>query len=61
MPKHYEDDVLDERGLLRDGARWRTPMYMMDSTQREVATQFADASVMFGDGTDDLAKHKPGQ
>jgi hypothetical protein len=61
MPKHYaDDDALDERGLLRDGRRIRVPMQAMDSLSLSVRQHFADASVIFGDGTDPLGRHKPG-
>jgi hypothetical protein len=32
-----DGDIFDERGLLRDGARWRVPMRMMDAMQRAAA------------------------
>jgi hypothetical protein len=60
MPKHYAD-ALDERGLLRDGRRVRVPMQAMDSLSRAVAEHYAaDSNVVFGDGSDPLARHKPG-
>ena len=32
-----DENLFDERGVLRDHARWRVPMYLMDSVQRAIA------------------------
>src|SRR5262245_40992348 len=54
MPKRQQDtddDLFDERGLLRDGARIRIPMMMRDSDgltdlQRSVRDEFAPTRVV---------------
>jgi hypothetical protein len=61
----YDDNPFDEHGLLRDGKRARVPLLMRDSMtplQRSVAADAARRSggVVFGDGSDNLACHKPG-
>jgi hypothetical protein len=60
-----EDDAFDENGLLRDGARYRIPVRLMDSFQRNVRKHFARHSAgparitdQFGDGG--LGLHRPG-
>jgi hypothetical protein len=62
-----DDDVFDERGLLKDGARARVPLMMRDSdslseVQRSVMADGLrrDAARRFG-LNDSLALHRPGQ
>ena len=56
--RHDDDDVFDENGLLRDGARLHVPMFAMDSVQRGASPRLPRVY----DGTDDsgLAMHRPG-
>jgi hypothetical protein len=69
MPKRQhdtDDDLFDERGLLRDGRRIRVPMMLRDSAdgltdlQRSVRDHFAPARVVDSFGNDGLALCKPG-
>jgi hypothetical protein len=46
-----DDDAFDENGILRDGARWRVPMRMMDSFQRDVAKHFSQPGFTRGPTT----------
>jgi hypothetical protein len=62
-----DEDAFDERGLLKDGRRFRVPLMMRDGDsvspmQREVMADKAmrDAAKRFG-LSDALALHKPGQ
>lgn len=62
--KHYNNDDVDERGVVRAGGRVRVPLTLMDSMdaiQREVAADHvADRPrVRAFDGTD-LGLHRPG-
>lgn len=52
-----DDDAFDERGILRDGKTYRTPMYMMDALQRDIAMSAAHVTDGAG-GTTGL--HRPG-
>ena len=52
-----DDDPFDERGVLRDGKTYRTPMYMMDSLQRAIAT--SGARITDGAGKGGLALNRP--
>ena len=64
MRTHDQDpELYDERGLLRDGKSLRVSLMMRDSMsemQRTIAEDKA-RRVQFGDGSDDFARHKPGQ
>jgi len=65
MPKRQQDaddDLFDERGLLRDGARIRIPMMMRDSAdlQRSVRDHFAPARVVDAFGDAGAGLHRPG-
>ena len=69
MPKRQydtDDDLIDERGFLRDGGSIRVPMMMRDSDdglttlQRSVRDHFAPARVVDSLGNDGLALCKPG-
>jgi hypothetical protein len=40
MQRHDDDDNFDERGCLKDGHRFRVPVKMMDSYQRDVVQHF---------------------
>jgi hypothetical protein len=69
MPKRQhdtDDDLFDERGLLRDGGRIRVPMMMRDSAdgltelQRSVRDHFAPVTLVDSFGNSGLALHKPG-
>jgi len=63
-----DDDAFDERGVLRDGCRSRTPMWAMDSLQKAVAAgagrvastyeEEEEADAMTTDAQ--LAMHRPG-
>lgn len=43
--RNHDDDSFDERGILKDGARSRTPLYMMDSMRREIHEQSYEDTV----------------
>ncbi len=68
MPKRQhdtDDDVFDERGLLRDGGRIRVPMMMRDADgltdlQRSVRDHFAPARVVDAFGDAGAGLHRPG-
>jgi hypothetical protein len=67
-----DEEIFDEGGILRDGARWRVPMRMMDSMQRDLDQHFAEAEsrdsrwarrgahVTDGRGNCPLSLHRPG-
>jgi hypothetical protein len=57
---NYEDDVLDERGLLRDGKRIRIPLTLMDGLSRSVAEHFTDTRTTVVDGLGRPAGNRPG-
>ena len=50
-----DDSPFDKRGVLKDGRSIRTPMFLMDATQRAIATHLHD-----GHGNRDLVGHRPG-
>jgi hypothetical protein len=50
-----DDSPFDKRGVLKDGRSIRTPMFLMDTTQRAIATHLHD-----GHGNRDLVGHRPG-
>jgi len=57
---HHNDDdddnsPIDRHGVLKDGARVRVPLYLMDATQRAVAANAAHLH----DGRGGLVGHKP--
>jgi len=66
MPKRQhdaDDDLFDERGLLRDGERIRVPMMMRDSLtdlQRSVRDATAPLRVVDAFGNSGLALSRPG-
>jgi hypothetical protein len=70
MPKRQhdtdDDDMFDERGLLRDGGRIRVPMMMRDSDdgltdlQRSVRDHFSPAMVVDAFGDAGAGLHRPG-
>jgi hypothetical protein len=60
MTRRTDDDVLDERGLLRDGQRLRVPLAMMDDLSRSVADGFAVHQSRVVDGLGRPAGHRPG-
>jgi hypothetical protein len=70
MPKRYaeydDDDLFDERGVLRDGGRIRVPMMMRDSDddltalQRSVRDHFAPARVVDAFGDAGAGLYRPG-
>jgi hypothetical protein len=69
MPKRQhdtDDDLFDERGLLRDGGRIRVPMMMRDSDdgltdlQRSVRDATAPLRVVDAFGNSGLALSRPG-
>lgn len=41
--RYHDDDAFDERGILRDGARFRVPHRMADGLTRDVADQIERA------------------
>jgi hypothetical protein len=52
-----DDSPFDKRGVLKDGRSIRTPMYLMDATQRGVREHFQQVT----DGSSDGAGlHRPG-
>ena len=52
-----DDSPFDKRGVLKDGRSIRTPMYLMDATQRGVREHFQQVT----DGSGDSAGlHRPG-
>jgi len=56
---HHDDDddnPVDKNGVLKDGARVRVPLYLMDSTQRAVAANAAHLHDGHGGGIG----HRPG-
>ena len=61
MRHHHDDDEdddsspIDRHGVLKDGARVRVPLYLMDATQRAVAANAAHLH----DGRGGLVGHKP--
>jgi hypothetical protein len=61
MIRHHHDDEdddsspIDRHGVLKDGARVRVPLYLMDATQRAVAANAAHLH----DGRGGLVGHKP--
>jgi hypothetical protein len=67
-----DEEIFDEGGILRDGARWRVPMRTMDSMQRGLDQHFAEiesrdsrwawrsAHVTDGRGNCPLSLHRPG-
>ena len=70
MPKRHhdaDDDLFDERGLLRDGGRIRVPMMMRDSDdglttlQRSVRDATAPLRVVDAFGNSGLALSRPGR
>ena len=68
MPKRQhdtDDDLFDERGLLRDGRRIRVPMMIRDADgltdlQRSVRDHFALAMVVDAFGDAGAGLHRPG-
>jgi hypothetical protein len=54
--RYYDDDALDERGIVKDGRSVRVPMMFMDSVQRDIVHS---ARITDG-GNDPLALHRPG-
>ena len=59
--KIADDDAFDERGLLRDGARYRVPMAMRDSGTVQAAIAAArQVPVTDASGDSGLGLHKPG-
>ena len=69
MPKRYagyDDDALDENGLLKDGRSVRISMMMRDSAdgltdlQRSVRDHFAPARVVDAFGDAGAGLHRPG-
>lgn len=55
-----DDDPFDEKGILKDGRRFRVPMHMADSVQREIAAHARRQSqIRDGSGTT-IGLHRPG-
>jgi hypothetical protein len=67
MPRRHDDDddVFDERGLLKDGARARVPLMMRDSLSEVQRSVMADGEARDSARrlglNDSLALHRPGQ
>jgi hypothetical protein len=51
-----DDDAFDERGVLRDGHRFRVPLMMQDAMQRDIASHAA----RLHDGRGGPVGHRPG-
>jgi hypothetical protein len=61
--RHDDDDMFDEKGVLRDGCRYRVPMYALDTVQREMQRQFGPLRFSDVDGQlhePNPVRHQPG-